>query len=347
MAINWLAYLEGMEEFYRWQREDHPRYPDIMLEWGLYHHLRGALTAETGAGEEAAVPWLAEGDRVLAALEERGTDFPDFRCWRDWAAAARGGPEAPDAGALRAHFHAMPALAGETLVEELIAELEPLGALPASLRRAALCPAFRRLFATTGEYLAFREQLGAAAAFYALAVLVGGRPERHWIYRAELARAGGDAAAARAALEEGLARHPDDIELLRETAQERERAGDPAAAAALLEKAVARQPGWPDLRYDLARLLRESESPERSLEQFSKALELNPGYERAAMLQAETLYELGDLEQAERQLNELQERQVQPQRVYRLLSRIYAERKDERRAGRFGLLAQDDAGEGA
>ena len=344
MAINWLAYLEGMEEFYRWQREDHPRYPDILLEWGLYHHLRGALTSEAGAGEEAAVPFLAEGDRALAALAEKGTDFPDFRCWRDWTASQRG-ETAPDAEALRAHFHAMPELAGESLVDELIAELEPLDELPAALRRAALCPAFRRLFASTGEYLAFREQLEAAAAFYALAVLVGGRVERHWIYRAELARAGGNPDAARAALEEGLSRHPDDIELLRETAQELERAGDPAAAAALLEKAVALQPNWPDLRYDLARCLRESESPERSLEQFSKALELNPGYERAAVLQAEILYELGDLEQAERQLEELKARQVQPQRVYRLLSRIYAERKDERRAGRFGLLAQDDAGE--
>ena len=32
--MNWLELLAGVEEYYRWRREHHPPYPDLLLEWG-------------------------------------------------------------------------------------------------------------------------------------------------------------------------------------------------------------------------------------------------------------------------------------------------------------------------
>lgn len=338
--MDWTLLLARMEPYYQWRREAHPPYPDLVLEWGLYAVLRGQLL--TASDPPAAAALLAGATEARAGLAARAGDFADYRLWEQWL-AAQGGltPSAPAPSgadletALRRDF----AEAAEER-EALLAAVAPLAAAPEALRRALLCPVFRRLFAAMGEFFTYRAEAEAGRRLYAWAVLCGRQPDRHWLYRARWERRAGDPAAALDLLETGCRRWPQSIELLREFAAERDRRGELDQAVALLERAVTLQPDWPDLRYELARLLLESEHREASLLQLGKALELNPSYAQAALGRAELLVAMGELSAAEQQLARLPEGQGELTRVYGLLSRIYAERHDSRRAEEFGVLAQ-------
>jgi len=338
--MDWIALLARVEPYYQWRREQHPPYPDLTLEWGLYALLRGQLLLETDPA--AADPLLAAAGEARVALAARAAGFEDRQLWEGWL-AAQGGlrPSAPPppAEAVAAILRQAFAEAGEE-GEALLAAVAPLAGEPAAARRALLCPAFRRLFAAMGEFFTYRAAAAAGRRLYAWAALCGRQPDRHWLYRARWERRVGEAKAAVELLEQGCRRWPQSIELLRELAAERDRQGEVAAAVALLERAVALQPDWPDLRYDLARLLQESEHREASLLQLGKALELNPGYARAALGRAELLVGMGELSAAEQQLARLPEGKGEAAQVYSLLSRIYAERRDPRRAEEFGVLAQ-------
>ncbi len=349
--MDWLACLEAMADYYCWKRDHHPPYPDLRLEWGLYHSLRGglALAAAKSEGERHdAVGMIAEARRELAALKEADCRFADFHDWEAWSAeqfpAEGEAPSAPGETELRTRLTDWAGPEREALVSHLVAAVEPLSELPEFMCRAVLCPAFRRLFASMAEFQAHRGDGEAAALLYAWAALTGRRLARHWVYRAQWERICGDYGRVEELLGEGLEHIPDDIELLREMAAEKDRQGQIGDAVLLLEKAVDIQPGWPDLRYDLARLYGEDERHEASLAQFGKALELNPVYEKAAISEVETLLRLGELDAAERRLLDLQEQELRSERVYRLLSQIYAERGDPRRAEHFAVLGQQPAG---
>lgn len=336
--MDWLNLLDRMEEYYLWRRDKHPPYPDFLLEWALFSHLRGQLRLEAGAA-----PDFAEVAAALADLRDRKESFEDLLVWEQWLEAQggiEGQGETPEPAALVAAFTANLDLGDDAEMESLLADIAPLDALPAVLRRAATCPAYQRLFATMAEFFTPRDEPHAGRRLFALASLCGGRPARHWLYRARWTRRSGDPGATAAVLESGLERFPDDIELIRALAEERDRQGDLAGAVALLERAVERRPEWPDLRYDLARLLDECEHPEESLLHIGKALALNPGYTRAAITRAEVLMGIGELEEAEAQLLELSQRHVSSHRIYELLSQIYAERGDER-AEQFSVLAHE------
>jgi len=54
---------------------------------------------------------------------------------------------------------------------------------------------------------------------------------------------------------------------------------------------------------------------------------------------------LGELEAAEAQLHELERQETSSERVYQLLSQIYAERGDRRRSEHFGVLGQKSGSE--
>lgn len=333
--MNWLELLAGVEEYYRWRREHHPPYPDLLLEWGLYNDLVGRLLEERGRSGAAALELASAALEELRAQDRRFGDLLLWEAWRKTASAP-----APDAEALAGLFRRGMDLAGEPVIEALLAEVAPLDAAPEALRRAASCPAFQRVFAVMGEVYTHRDEATAGRELFAWAALCGGRPARHWVYRARWARLRSEGVRALATLEEGLARFPDDVEVMRALAEERDRAGDVAGAVALLERAVARQPDWPDLRYELARLHAEAEHTEESLLHIGRALELNPGYTRAAITRAELLLASGDQDAAQAQLEELRARDVESARVYELLSEIFAERHDARRAERYGLLAR-------
>ncbi len=337
--MNWLALLDRIAEYYQWRRDRHPPYPDLRLEWGLFHDLRGLLKNELG--EDGATD-IAEADAILTDLNQLDRGFPDVDLWRAWRGEASSSVgEAPSAEALSAHFHESMDLAGGSEVDALIAVLGPLESVPAALRRAACCPAFERLFAAMAEYFTHRDEAEDGRRLYAWAALCGASPARHWLYRSKWERRVGDCDAVSGILTEGLERFPDDIELTRALAEEWDRQGDLPAAIALLERAVERRPDWPDLRYELARLLGESEHPEASLLQIGKALELNPGYTNAAISRAELLFALGEVGDAELQLRELQDKQVASERIYELLSQIYLDRQDARRAEQYSVLAQE------
>lgn len=338
--MDWIALLERIEPYYEWRREQQPPYPDLMLEWGLYALLRGQLLAERDP--QAAEPLLAAAAAARAALAVRAPGFEDRQAWEAWLEAQGGlrpSTPAPTAEAIAARFRQAFAEAADE-GETLLAAVAPLAGEPAAARRALLCPAFRRLFAAMGEFFSFRTEAEAGRRLYAWAALCGRRAEQHWLYRARWERRAGEASAATTLLEEGCRRWPQSIELLRELAAARDRQGEVAAAVALLERAVALEPDWPDLRYELARLLQEGEHREASLLQLGKALELNPGYARAALGRAELLVAMGELSAAEQQLTRLPEGKGEVAQVYALLSRIYAERRDGRRAEEFGVLAQ-------
>ena len=338
--MDWIALLERIEPYYRWRREQHPPYPDLTLEWGLYSLLRGQLLIETDPPTADAL--LVAAAEARASLAAQAAGFEDRQLWEGWL-AAQGGlrPSAPPptAEAVAENLRqAFTAAAEEG--EALLAAVAPLASEPAAARRALLCPAFRRLFAAMGEFFSYRAEAEAGRRLYAWAALCGRQPDRHWLYRARWERRAGEARAACDLLERGCQRWPQSIELLRELATERDRQGELAAAVTLLERAVALQPDWPDLRYDLARLLQEGEHREASLLQLGKALELNPSYARAALGRAELLVGMGELSAAEQQLARLPEGKGELAQVYALLSRIYAERQDPRRAEAFGVLAQ-------
>jgi Flp pilus assembly protein TadD len=333
--MNWLELLAGVEEYYRWRREHHPPYPDLLLEWGLYHDLLGRLREERGeSGEEA----LAVAEAALVELLAQDRRFGDLRLWEAWREATAA--PAPDGAALAGLFRRGMDLAGEPVIDALLEEITPLDEAPAALRQAAACPAFQRLFSAMGEVFTHRGEGEVGRKLYAWAALCGGRPARHWVYHARWARLRADGDQALATLNEGLARFPDDVEIMRALAEERDRAGDLSGAVALLERAVARQPDWPDLRYELARLHAEAEHTEESLLHIGRALELNPGYTRAAITRAELLLASGEQDAAQAQLEELRERDVESARIYELLSAIFAERRDPRRAERYSLLAR-------
>lgn len=342
--MDWLELHDRIEEYYRWRREKHPPYPDLHLEWGLFLQLSGLLRLEKGEDADDANNRLDEVERVFTDLGRQERRFEDLAHWERWL-EAQGGIRptvaAPDPDALETHLRAGLELADDAEMSALLQDAAPLSDLPETLRRAALCPAFARLFATMAEFFTYRDEAEIGRRLYALAALAGGRPSRHWLYRARWERRAGEPGAAMAALEAGLKRFPDDIELIRALAEERDRAGDLPGAIALLERAVERRPEWPDLRYDLARLLGEHEHPEASLLHIGKALELNPRYTRASITRAEVLLEMGESDAAAEELESLRERDVATGRVYELLSQIYAEREDGVRAERFGVLAQE------
>ena len=335
--MNWLSLLESMEEFYHWKRDNHPPYPDLRLEWGLYHHLRGLLALE--AGDAAAAAWIAEGDATLAALSEEGSVFDDFRAWEQWASAQRSDSSpAPKADTLRDTLRRGEPRGG--MCDQLIDKLEPLDGQPAPILRAAGCVAFRRLFVSMTEFHAPRAGVDVVASLQNWAVLTGGNLAKHWLYAARYEKQHGNPDRVEAELAMGLAAYPDEIEILRELAVEKDRQGLLPDAIKLMERAVELQPAWPDLRVDLAELLERGEHPESSLMHLGKALELNPAYEEAALSRAELLVELGDWEEAESKLLDLRENRGESQAIYSLLSRIYAEKKDSERADHFGLLAR-------
>jgi Flp pilus assembly protein TadD len=334
--MDWLALLDRIADYYQWRRDRHPPYPDLLLERGLFHDLRGRLKGKQGAAD------IEEADGIQATLDETERAFPDIDGWRSWRLDSTSGKgEIPTAEALATHFHESMSLTGAPELESLLELVAPLESAPAPLRSAALCPAFRRLFATMAEYFTHRDQAEDGRRLYAWAALCGTAPTRHWLYRAKWERRAGDGDAVAGILSEGLGRFPDDIELTRALAEEQDRQGDLPAAIALLERAVERRPDWPDLRYELARLLGESEHAEASLLQIGKALELNPGYTNAAITRAELLISLGEVGEAESQLQELQQRNVASERIYELLSQIYLERQDVRRAEQYSVLAQE------
>lgn len=338
--MNWIGLLERVEPYYRWRREKHPPYPDLLLEWGLYAQLRALLSEEREAG--AGEPWFDAAAEARDNLAAAGADFEDLAAWEAWLDAQgglRAPAPAPAADVLSARLREDLA-AADAERDALLAATAPLDAAPAALRRALLCPAFRRPLAAMAEFFTYRDEGETGRRLYAWAALCGRSPERHWLYLSKWERRLGSRDAAVRALETGLARWPESVLLLRALADARDREGDVDAAVALLERAVAVQPAWPDLRYELGRLLAEGEHRERSLLEMGRALELNPGYTRAALGRAELLMALGEDARAERQLESLRRDQAEPSRVYELLSRIYAERSDSRRAEEFSVLAQ-------
>lgn len=338
--MDWILLLERCEPYYRWRREKHPPYPDLILEWGLHALLRGQLLLQRDLATAQAA--LATAAEARAALAVRAPDFDD-RQHVEAGLAAQGGLQpsqpAPSAEQLGQRLREDFVEAGLEL-DALLAAVAPLAAEPDALRRALLCPAFRRLFAAMGEFFTFRGDGEAGRRLYAWAALAGRQPDRHWLFRARWERKLGDAGAALGLLEQGLGRWPASIELLREAAAEHDRHGDLKEAIALLERAVALRPDWPDLRYDLARLLQGAEHREASLLQLGKALAINPHYAKAALGRAELLLGMGELTAAEQQLHRLPAAQAETSRVYELLSRIFAERRDDRRADEFSVLAQ-------
>jgi predicted Zn-dependent protease len=196
------------------------------------------------------------------------------------------------------------------------------------------------------EFQARHNEKDAALRLYALAVLVGRQIARYWLYRAQWETICGDPEQVDGYLTEGLNHCPDDIDLLRRMAEEKDRQGDMPAAITLLERAVDLKPNWPDLRYDLARLYERNEKTEESLNQFGKALEINPNYEDAALSHAEALMKRGQVEEAEEQLLDIQRREIKSQRVYQMLSQIYAERGDRRQAEHFSVLGAESDSDG-
>ncbi len=330
-TMNWLALLDRIAEYYQWRSDRHPPYPDLLLERGLFHDLRGRLRGEQGAAD------IIEADGILATLEESDQVFPDVDTWRSW----RRDDTACTTDALASFFHESMGLTGAPELEALLELVAPLESSPAALNKAALCPAFQRLFATMGEYFTHRDQAEDGRRLYAWAALCGAAPAKHWLYRAKWERRSGAGDAVAGILIAALERFPDDIELTRALAEEKDRQGDLPAAIALLERAVERRPDWPDLRYELARLLGESEHTEASLLQIGKALELNPSYTNAAITRAELLISLAEAGEAEIQLAELRQRDIASERIFELLSQIYLERQDTRRAEQYSVLAQE------
>jgi tetratricopeptide (TPR) repeat protein len=340
--MDWLTRFGVMQEYYHWKKNHHPAYPDMRLEWGLFHHLYGYLLLEEACSEgdrNSAHQLLAEADRTLAEMKEDGYRFDDFLEWSNWATEQESAEGTPDPSVIEAHFRESLGLSQALFLDELLGPIGDIGNAPMTFHRVATCKAFRRVFSSMGEFLLHRDELDGAGVAHAWAVLISCDPSRYWIYRAQGLRASGQMEKLDVTLKDGLGQFPDNIELLRESARELERHGDIGGAIKLLERAVNLRPEWPDLRYNLARLFQEDQNLDESLTQFDKALEINPGYARAAISRAETLMQMGDMAQAESKLLGLQENDVKSREIYQLLSRIYAERHDLKEADHFGVMA--------
>ena len=351
MALHFLLALEQMQGFLTWKRRHHPDWPDLRLEWGLYHQLRGGLAlAEASAPDlrEEAENLLAEAYQVLLENQDADRSFGDFAEWDAWTLRhmpVQGAPApAPSAEEIERHFRAGLGEGFSDIADHLLPRLGDLAEQPEILLRAVLGRPFRRLFGAMAEYFAFQGQAEKARELAAWSVLVGGEPVRHWILGAQIERVCGRGEDVVALLDEGLARFPGRVELMRERAQEYERQGQLALALDMMKAAVALKPEWPDLRFDMARLHQDAEQNEESLAQFGKALELNPRYERAARSRVEILELLGDHETAEKILDNLRGRKIAYAEIYQMLSEIYAERDDRNRAEHFGHLAHDHIG---
>jgi len=346
LALHFLYALEQMQGFLDWKRRHHPDWPDLRLEWGLYHQLRGGLAlGEASAPDlrEKAEGLLAEAYLVLSQNQDAERSFPAFGDWDAWTSLhmpiqGEAAP-APSAGEAAERLRANLGEDFEDLADELLERAGTLDAQPEMVLRAALGRPFGRLFATMAEYFAFQGECDRARELAAWAVLAEGNPARHWILSAQVERICGRGHEAVRLLDEGLARFPERIELMRERAQEFERHGDMDQALSMMRRAVDLRPDWPDLRFELGRLLQDAERNEESLAQFGKALELNPRYERAARSRGELLEQLG-LEPGAGEAFEGESAADGHARVYRMLSEVYAERGDRARAEHFGRLAQ-------
>lgn len=91
-------------------------------------------------------------------------------------------------------------------------------------------------------------------------------------------RGAGDRAAAIAALETGMARRPDDIEMLAALAYLELESGREEAAAENLEKVLERQPGDAALRFDLALLCQKRGDGERAAAHYRELLARVPDH---------------------------------------------------------------------
>lgn len=347
MSLNLLARLEEMQGFLAWKRKHHPDWPDLRLEWGLYHHLRGALALAQAADadlREQAETLLAEGYRTLADSADAARSFGEFAEWDAWTLAhlpVMGDPgPAPDGAALRVHFLDRLGAENADLLDELLGRTGELESCGEPLRRAALGRPFRRLFAALAEYLAFQRERDEAYIAAAWSVLIGGDPVENWLLGSRIERVAGSRVKAGEVLDAGLARFPDSVPLLRERAEEFEMQEKPERAVELLERAVELRPEWPDLRLRLGRVYQALERKDQSLGQFEKALELNPRYESAARERAEMLKERGRHEEAEALLQTWSEDKTPHSEVYRMLSEIYADREDYLMAERYARLSQ-------
>ncbi len=347
MSINFLAELEEMQGFLSWKRKHHPDWPDLRLEWGLYHHLRGSLAMDQAADpdlRDQAEKLLAEGYRTLAESQDASRSFSEFAEWDAWTLhhlPLREIPSpAPRGDEIRERFLA--AFEGENvdIADHLIERIGDLDTRPEPLRRAALGRPFRRLLSSMAEYLAFQGRREDALEAEAWSVLVGGSVVEHWLLSARIERICGRRVEAGEILDAGLERFPESVPLMRERAEEYEMQGKVEKAAEVLEEAVRLRPKWPDLRLRLARVYQELEQRDLSLDQFEKALELNPRYESAARGRAELLKDRGRHEEAEALLQAWTEDKIPHAEVFRMLSEIYAEREDYMAAERFARLSQ-------
>jgi len=345
--MNLLARLEEMQNFLSWKRKHHPDWPDLRLEWGLYHHLRGALALEQAADADlrrSAETLLAEGYRTLADSSDAARSFGEFAEWDGWTLAhlpvIGEAVPAPNAEALRAHFLDRLGAENTDLLDKLLGIVGDPGQRGETLRRAALGRPFRRLMASLAEYLAFQKLGDEAREAAAWSVLIGGDPVEHWLLGARIERVAGSRVMAGELLDQGIAHFPDSVPLLRERAEEHEMLEQFERAAELLERAVELKPSWPDLRLRLARVYLSLERQDKSLDQFEKALELNPRYESAARGRAELLKEGGRHEEAEALLQAWREEKTPHSEVYRMLSEIYADREDYLTAERYARLSQ-------
>jgi len=350
MALNFLAELENMQSFLSWKRKHHPDWPDLRLEWGLYHHLRGSLAMDQAADpdlREQAEKLLAEGYRTLAESQDAARSFGEFAEWDGWAVThlpAMGQPvEAPRGADLREHFLLELDDDQGDITEKLLDRVGELDTCPEPLRRAAMGRPFRRLFASMAEYLGFQGEYDAALEATAWSVLVGGQSVEHWLLSSRVERICDRRVEAGELLDEGMKRFPENVALMRERSEEYEMQSKHEKAAEILERAVKLKPKWADLRLRLARVYRELEQRDLSLDQFEKALELNPRYESAARGRAELLKDRGRHEEAEALLQAWSEDKTPLAEVYRMLSEILAEREDYLAAERFARLSQSGA----
>ena len=109
--MHFLLALEQMQGFLTWKRRHHPDWPDLRLEWGLYHQLRGGLAmVEASAPDlrDKAENLLAEAYQMLLENQDADRSFADFVEWDAWTLhhmPVLGQPEAvPLPADVEAHF---------------------------------------------------------------------------------------------------------------------------------------------------------------------------------------------------------------------------------------------------
>ncbi|MDP6418495.1 MAG: tetratricopeptide repeat protein [Candidatus Krumholzibacteria bacterium] len=326
MALAIRETLEEMQDFLDWKRRHHPDWPDLRLEWGLFQQLLAALSP----GEEKSGERMLRGRTVLEESLKKDQPFAAFLRWKEWmdAGGFDAAPPSPDSlsGDLAERL-GNPDLASLLLKKVALENADPV------LLLASRCSPYSRIFSAMCEFLAVKGSREEALEAAAWAALLSGEPARHWSLSAHVESICGEPDSVASGLEEGLRSCPGHPDLLRELARELERLGKLDLAIEKMEEAVEARPAWPDLRFELARLYRDSEQEEESLEQFGKALELNPSYEQAATLRAELFQSLGETLPPD--LDDLVSEESPHHRIYRMLSEVYAERGDERRADYF------------